>query len=288
MNNFYRLRIREFFVHLDQYLRLLGNPAVKRRGAVFYGYAKIRLLEKLQPNRTKPVKVLGWHVSYGSMFFLRHLYREIFIERLYARHALDSAAFIIDAGANIGIATLWYKYQYPDARIICIEPDPATFKILQENIRNNNLQNVEARNVAVSDKAGTLEFFYDQSLRGGDVAHSVNRDFRAALDDKPDMASRSVTAEPLRDYVSGPVDILKVDIEGSEVAALASAADLLKKNVRSLQMEYHYLPNNTLAEMLQILDGTGHAYWLHLGEPLENALGQVAMVYSLRQAERAP
>src|ERR1700730_1423771 len=41
---------------------------------------------------------------------------------------------IIDAGANIGLATLWFKAQYPKATVISIEPDSENFQILTENV----------------------------------------------------------------------------------------------------------------------------------------------------------
>ena len=40
---------------------------------------------------------------------------------------------IIDGGANIGLATLYLKNNYPDATIYSIEPDHSNFKILQKN-----------------------------------------------------------------------------------------------------------------------------------------------------------
>jgi FkbM family methyltransferase len=41
---------------------------------------------------------------------------------------------IIDAGANIGLATLWFKAQYPKATVIAIEPDTENFAVLKENV----------------------------------------------------------------------------------------------------------------------------------------------------------
>lgn len=284
MNRFYRLKVRAFFYYLDQYIRLLGNPGTKRRFATVYGYGKLRLLEKLQPKRLKPVRLLGWQVSHGSLFFLRHMYREIFIERLYARHQPPTANLILDAGANIGIAALWYRCQYPEARIVCFEPDPRTFKLLEANVRGNRLENVELHNIALSDTAGELAFYYDQDLPGGDVANSVNREFRTSLDDAPSVASHTVPAEPLKNYLTAPPDILKVDIEGSEVAALGGSLEQLKR-VSLLQLEYHFLPNNTLSRLLDILEQAGHSYRIYLDGPLENKLGRGAMVYSTNQKE---
>jgi FkbM family methyltransferase len=41
---------------------------------------------------------------------------------------------IIDAGANIGLATLWFKSQFPEATVISIEPDAENFAVLKENV----------------------------------------------------------------------------------------------------------------------------------------------------------
>jgi len=177
------------------------------------------------------------------------------------------------------MSVLWYTEQYPTAKIVCFEPDPQTFAILEENIRQNNLANVKAHNVAVAAYAGTLTFYYDERLPGGDVANSVNKNFRASLADEPKMAERKVEAVPLHDYLKEPVDILKVDIEGSEASALKSCHEELP-NVALLQMEYHYLPANTLGDVLETLEKAGLRYSLYLDGPLENKLSKVAMIYA--------
>jgi predicted O-methyltransferase YrrM len=48
---------------------------------------------------------------------------------------------IVDAGAHIGSSALWFASRYPNARIIAIEPHPATFTFLHENIKNILMSN---------------------------------------------------------------------------------------------------------------------------------------------------
>src|SRR5262249_12200769 len=43
---------------------------------------------------------------------------------------------IVDCGANIGLTALYLASAYPNARILCVEPDPANFALLQRNTRN--------------------------------------------------------------------------------------------------------------------------------------------------------
>jgi FkbM family methyltransferase len=49
---------------------------------------------------------------------------------------LDSTAFIIDGGANIGIASLYFLNQYPTARLVAVEPSPANFEDLARESRS--------------------------------------------------------------------------------------------------------------------------------------------------------
>ena len=43
---------------------------------------------------------------------------------------------IVDAGANIGMATIYYSYWYPNAKIVAIEPEQSNFEILRRNCEN--------------------------------------------------------------------------------------------------------------------------------------------------------
>lgn len=62
---------------------------------------------------------------------------------------------IIDAGANVGFAALWFSKFYPQATIVCVEPDPENFKALQINI--SGLKNVSARNAAIGANPGFVD-----------------------------------------------------------------------------------------------------------------------------------
>jgi FkbM family methyltransferase len=68
---------------------------------------------------------------------------------------------IIDAGANIGLATLWFKAQYPKATIISIEPDAENFAVLKENVVASDTTLLI--NAAVGSLPGSVSLI----LRGG-------------------------------------------------------------------------------------------------------------------------
>src|ERR1700683_3931674 len=47
---------------------------------------------------------------------------------------LEAPGFIIDGGANIGIASLYFLNRYPGARVVAVEPHPANFEICRKNL----------------------------------------------------------------------------------------------------------------------------------------------------------
>lgn len=59
---------------------------------------------------------------------------------------------IVDAGANVGFATLWFAKLYPQAMIVCVEPDAENFRALQANIAG--FRNASARNAAIGARPG--------------------------------------------------------------------------------------------------------------------------------------
>lgn len=260
-------------------VRLLMCREVPYRWATVWGYLKLHWLARVDPDRTKPVRLAGWRVSFGSLLVLRHVYREVFIERTYARLAPQQAGVILDVGANIGVAMLWYARRYPGARIVCFEPNPASFALLEENVRNNGLRSVITHQLAIADQSTDLPFYVDRWAPGGDLLHSTSLAFRAGLATGSTLSTHMLPAEPLDTYLDEPVDILKMDIEGAESAVLKAAAELLGQ-VNVVQMEYHYLPENSLAAILDALEGAGHSYEMHTHGAFTSDVGQVAMVYS--------
>lgn len=116
------------------------------------------------------------------------------------RHA-GRTPIIIDAGANIGAASIWFSLQFPDARIVAIEPDPQNARICRLNTTGRNVEVVEA---AIGAKAGSV------SLVGNDESWGIKtvRDGGGVpVVTIPDLLARYENCELL---------IAKIDIEGFE------------------------------------------------------------------------
>ena len=107
---------------------------------------------------TKLGKYEIWYENSDEFYELK---KEIFSENCYYLEieSFDDAQdkpVIVDAGAHIGMATLYYKMLFPHARILAFEPVPYNFKILEKNIHENQLENVELFEAVVAPKSGVL------------------------------------------------------------------------------------------------------------------------------------
>jgi FkbM family methyltransferase len=155
---------------------------------------------------------------------------------------------ILDCGSHIGLSVAWFKRRFPNARIIAFEPDPQNFRLLQTNVAFNGLEGVELLNVAVSSRRGTARLFGDFGVAAPMAsAHSLRQEWGTQRSEQWIL----VNTVPLADYITGPVDYLKLDIEGMEterrpvlgdrVASPATAGGRLEER------SYRYRPRQQAA-----------------------------------------
>lgn len=187
-------------------------------------------------------------------------YLEIFKEQVYNFKTLAKKPLIIDCGANIGLATIYFKLNHPNATIIAFEPDPNIFNAMQKNINTFNFTDVTCLNKAVSNKAGTLDF----SVEGGHAGK---------LSDNTNLQRIKVEAIRLKEFLQqySSITFLKIDIEGHEKDVIPDIAEELKK-VDFLFLEYHSFldENQCLEEILKYIKNAGFRYYLQEGYDKKN------------------
>ncbi len=226
--------------------------------SLFFVYTTLLPLSYIIPIRSIRV---GKYVIGGIPYkHLLNQFTEIFISQSYATGAID-AKMIIDAGANIGMATVYFAYYYPDATITSIEPDPEIFIILKNNIEANHLTGrVNLINSALGKAEGLVALYHNGQ---------PGRTTMSLLQERDKLPNKtSVSMCPLSKYVSSGVSILKMDIEGAEheVFEEMERSDKLK-HVQFIVMEYHHILNNStatrsLAGFLGRLEAAGFSYSL--------------------------
>jgi FkbM family methyltransferase len=177
---------------------------------------------------------------------------EIFRKRYYEFASASAEPRIIDGGANIGLSVIFFKRLFPRARVTAFEPDPDVFSALAKNMQSFGLGDVDLVNKALWIREETLDFHQDGADGGRlNVAQEHGRSLR-------------VQTLRLHSYLSEPVDMLKLDIEGAEVDVLLDCADRLG-NVRHCYVEYHSFMDRPqrLDELLGVLRGAGFRVQLH-------------------------
>jgi FkbM family methyltransferase len=163
------------------------------------------------------------------------LSREIFEGAEYSFDCDKSDPIILDCGSHIGLSIAWFKRRFPEARIVAFEPDPQNFELLQTNIGINGFEGVELLNLAVSSRSGTARLFGEFGVAAPMAsAHSLRQDWGTQRSDQ----YISVNTVPLADYITGPIDYLKLDIEGMEAEVLESIRPQLHL-VRAVGLEFH-------------------------------------------------
>ena len=253
----------------------LRRRDVDRRIHLASRYLQLRALEAVAPGWRRPLRVLGYTLSYSDVTSLRWIFGEVFINRDYAAPADLDVRHIVDAGANVGIATVFFKERYPGAEIICFEPDPRTFALLKHNLEVNGIEGVTAHNIGLADERRRAQLYVHPTVQ--DSRQSVSRAFAGAGLSDGEPVALDIELAPLSDFTSGSVDILKMDVEGAELAALRGAGDILR-DTRSVFMEYHRVPEAPLHEVLELLASAGHDY--EIATPVGATPGAVAMIRS--------
>lgn len=164
--------------------------------------------------------------SYRLRFYPTSLSREYWLDR--SERVEDESIIIalvspgdvvVDVGANVGAITLAASRAVGEAgRVHAFEPHPRTFKYLQGNLELNQAVNVMAHNVALGEDDGTVIF---SSRRSDDQNYVVQ-----SADGIPVEARR--LDDVLRDEPR--IALLKVDVEGYELAVLKGAAEALRRS----------------------------------------------------------
>ncbi|MBL9116061.1 MAG: FkbM family methyltransferase [Verrucomicrobiaceae bacterium] len=133
-------------------------------------------------------------------------------------HLVQAGDTFVDVGANIGVFCCSLA-RLPGVKVIAFEANPETYKRLQANAA---VHGVDARCMAISDKAGELEFC------DGAVSH-VFAEVSHRNDYHLGGSTVKVKAMPLDDVLSGQNRlVIKVDVEGHEPQVLRGAERLIE------------------------------------------------------------
>ena len=128
----------------------------------------------------------------------------------------------VDIGANIGYYTLQLaKLVGPNGKVYAFEPDPGNYSLLVKNIKANGYKNIIPIQKAVSDKTGKSRLFFCEEHHGD---HRI-------FDSGDSRKVITIEAVALDDFFSEKdrIDIIKMDVQGSEYLALSGMEKLVRR-----------------------------------------------------------
>lgn len=159
------------------------------------------------------------------------IFFEIFYHKIYDLPQVDPVSIrtIVDLGANVGMSVLYFLQQYPQANVLCVEPEPSNFSQLSKNLSTEiNNGKVTALEMAVMNEDGNVFFEsaaikYNSKIKDGNGAANI----------------KAICMNTLLDRFSiDHIDLLKVDVEGAEKYIFSSNTGWLKK-VDNIIIELH-------------------------------------------------
>jgi len=149
------------------------------------------------------------------------------------RANLGEGSTFVDAGANIGFFTILAAgIVGPRGRVYAIEMMPRTADRLRLNIAENDLTNVAVLEHALSAKSGkeVLATVPEHKFGRASIVNDAGGESHSTI------SVRTRTIDELLVESAGPIDLMKLDLEGAEALALKGAAEVLKR-VRAIIFE---------------------------------------------------
>jgi FkbM family methyltransferase len=200
------------------------------------------------------IRMLDYHLQYSDLLSLCPQWHDIFIDGALEFRFDSDRPRILDCGGNVGMASLFFKRRFPAARITAYEADPALFAILKANLAANGASDVETVHAALWTANGRVTFQAEGSDSG--MIGTLTGAVAGTAVDVPSLRLRDVIAND-----AGPIDLLKLDVEGAEDAVLADCEPVLAR-VGAIVMDLHeFDPSHRQApRVLELLTRNGFTY----------------------------
>lgn len=230
---------------------------------------------------------------------LNFLYEEIFENKMYMKHgiSLEDNSIVIDAGANIGMFSIFISTSFKGCKLYSFEPIPQTFEVLKKNAEL--YKNITAINSGLSNYIGEAEFSYfptvstdsvqikyrenhEEDLRYGIANHYKKRISdeivlkrfvdhvmsKKILNETICKCRMTTLSEMINLYNIKHIDLLKIDVEKSEFEVLEGIDEGTWNKISQVVMEVHGLSDEEISILSNIFSTRGYKVYIDLYEEL--------------------
>jgi FkbM family methyltransferase len=216
-----KLRIEKIYAALS----ILNNKSVTLRGKK---YIEIRVQNF--PNFLVYLRPYSSDKKVFEQVLIKEEYKPVV--EIYDQMFKTSPANIIDCGSNIGLASVYFHWFYPNANFTAIEPFHENVEVLRLNLESNGLKNYKVLEVGVWNK---------------NIGLVINKHFRDKKEwaislEESSKEQTDIPGNSLLELIgNNEIDILKMDIEGAEKVLFDDSeyAMFFLSKIKCLAIEIH-------------------------------------------------
>ena len=202
--------------------RLLGVTQ-----SIYVGVQRLRGVQQVVALKMRGVRTPLFCRTSGSDIFVLW---QVFGKRHLQISLRGSPQLIVDGGANVGYSSIYFAEKYPDAHIIAVEPDPENCALFRKNC--SVYPNIELIQGALWTSTSDL-------IVENPTAESWAFRVVGASSPTNDSFKGFTIADVLMYSGKQHIDLLKLDVEGSEEQLFTSGFEGWIDRVRTLMIELH-------------------------------------------------
>ena len=180
---------------------------------------------------------------------------EIFADDAYRLdelcHGVDRDAVVLDVGGQIGSFSLAMSQAIPSARIHVYEASPTSAGYVSRNVEANGLgSRITVHAKAMAGEAGSFTF-----VDSGDASGHNGLTAPEGLGEE--VTVPATTFDDAVKVAGGPVQVVKMDVEGAEYDIVLRSDPSSWADVRKVVMEYHPMAGHSLEELTDFFGSVG-------------------------------
>ncbi len=183
----------------------------------------------------REIKYLGKKFYYDNRFspaILQSYPKEI--EQINKTINLSKINTVLDVGANIGQFSVTLSSLFPHIRSYSFEPNTGVFKTLQKNLSRSKNQKSYPFGLGLKPGKRTFYFSPSASAEGSFYQENINQNFIRKDVNRVKVDIITPTRSELRRKgIPTKFDLVKIDVEGSEMEVL--------KSLRSIKFDYLFI-----------------------------------------------
>lgn len=223
--------VREWlpYMSLRSVLRLRDYELRSARGGQVEG-RNLELRMKLPVQATVSLREVGSDILTFNEVIKNQVYKNIL-------RKLERCETVVDLGANIGLASLYFAGHYPSCRLLAVEPNPPTYEILAANL-SGLVEAGRCRTLRAAVWGSEKALVADPSQAADHYSAFATREAAGGENGRATMQGLPIT-RIISDSGFERVDLLKVDIEGAEVELFKGNTDWLK-SIGAIAIEFHH------------------------------------------------